>query len=232
LPTWPSFVQEGLWTDGEARIPVAYRLYDKATDGWTTNDHFRALLQVAPQRGFAPECVVCDSWSASLDHLKARRRRGWRWLPHLKGNRRVSLDGTGNRPRSASLIAATGTRVPLRGYGFIRVFRRGAPDGDTEHWATDDAAMDELTRLKDGEWAWGIEEYHRGLKHECGVEKAQVWAGRAQRNHIGCAIRAFRRFEQHRLVTGESWWAAKTGIIREAVRAYLAAPRYTLSSTA
>jgi hypothetical protein len=40
------------------------------------------------------------------------------------------------------------------------------------------------------------------------------------------------RFEQHRLVTGVSWWAAKVDIIRAAVRAYLAAPRYTLASTA
>ena len=64
------------------------------------------------------------------------------------------------------------------------------------------------------------------------MERAQVRAADAQRVHIGCAIRAFLRFEQHRLVTGVSWWAAKTAIIREAVRAYLAAPRYTLTSTA
>src|SRR5215216_7342558 len=33
-----------LWTDGERLIPVDYRLYDKARDGLTKNDHFRALL--------------------------------------------------------------------------------------------------------------------------------------------------------------------------------------------
>ncbi len=57
-------------------------------------------------------------------------------------------------------------------------------------------------------------------------------AARAQRNHIGCAIRAFLRLEQHRLVTGVSWWEAKASIIREAVRSYLAQPRYTLTSRA
>jgi putative transposase len=221
-----------LWTDGEALIPVDYRVYDKATDGLTKNDHFRAMLAVAEARGFAPACVAFDSWYASLDNLKAVRACGWRWLTQLKGNRLVNPDATGNRPLEQCAIAAAGTRVHLQGYGFVRVFRLVSPDGDTEHWATGDEAMDELARLKYAEWAWGIEQYHRGLKQECGVERAQVRAADAQRAHIGCAIRAFLRCEQHRLVTGVSWWEAKTGIVREAVRAYLAAPRYTLTSTA
>ena len=110
----------------------------------------------------------------------------------------------------------------------IRVFRIVSRDGDIEYWATNDLAMDELTRLQYAEWAWGIENYHRGLKQYCGVERAQVRAARAQRNHIGLAIRAFLRLEQHFYTTGVSWYEAKTGIIRDAVRAYLAAPRYTL----
>ena len=54
--------------------------------------------------------------------------------------------------------------------------------------------------------AWGIEEYHRTLKQGCHVERAQVRAARAQRNHIGMAIRAFVRFERHRVRTGMGWY--------------------------
>ena len=54
----------------------------------------------------------------------------------------------------------------------------------------------------------------------------------SQRNHIGLAIRAFVRLEVHRLHTGISWFEAKTGIIRSAMRLYLAHPTITLSSTA
>ena len=85
---------------------------------------------------------------------------------------------------------------------------------------------------KYAEPAWGIEVYHRGLKQHCGVERAQVRAARAQRNHSGCALRAFLRLEVQRLGTGVSWWAAKTAIIRTAIRAYLAAPLDTLTATA
>ena len=176
--------------------------------------------------------VLFDSWYASLANLKAVRGHGWPWTTQLKANRAVNPDGTGNRRLDQCAIAATGTRVHLQGYGFVRVFRLASPDGGTEHWATGDQAMDDLTRLKYAEWAWGIEQYHRGLKQECGVERAQVRAADAQRAHIGCAIRAFLRLEQHRLVTGVSWWEATAGIIRAAVRAYVAAPRYTLAATA
>ena len=61
-----------------------------------------------------------------------------------------------------------------------------------------------------------------------GVERCPVRAARGQRNHIGGAIRAFVRLEYHRVTTGVSWFAAKAGIIREAVRAYLTSPRLTL----
>ncbi len=220
-----------LWTDGEALIPCDYRLYEKAVDKLSKNDHFRAMLATAQARGFAPECVVFDSWYASLANLKAIRSHGWRWVTQLKANRLVNPDGTGNRPLADCALSPTGTRVHLQGYGFVLVFLIVHPDGDREYWATSDLGLGALTRLKYAEWAWGIEVYHRGLKQHCGVERAEVRAARAQRNHINCAIRAFLRLEQHRLASGVSWWEAKTGIIREALRRYLAHPRYTLAPT-
>ena len=221
-----------LWTDGEALIPCDYRLYEKAVDGRSKNDHFRAMLATARERGFAPECVVFDSWYASLENLKAIRGHGWRWVTQLKANRTVNPDGTGNRPLGECALAEGGTRVHLQGYGVILVFLIVLPNGDKEYWATNDLGMGDLARRKYAEFAWGIEVYHRGLKQHCGVERAEVRAARAQRNHIACAIRAFLRLEQHRLVTGVSWWEAKTDIIRDAIRLYLAHPRYTLASTA
>ena len=221
-----------LWTDGEALIPCDYRLYEKAVDKLSKNDHFRALLATAQGRGFTPECVVFDSWYASLENLKAIRGHGWRWVTQLKANRTVNPDGSGRRPLADCAISERGTRVHLQGYGVILVFLIVLPDGDKESWATSDLTLGELMRRKYAEFAWGIEVYHRGLKQHCGVERAAVRAARAHRNHINCALRAFLRLEQHRLVTGVSWWEAKTSIIREAIRQYLAQPRYTLASTA
>jgi putative transposase len=220
-----------LWTDGDRHIPCDYRIYDKA-DGLTKNDHFRHLLTEAKQRGFRPGCVAFDGWYASLDNLKLIREFGWRWLTRFKVNRLVNKDRQGIKAIQDTEIAATGTIVWLSGYGLVKVFKIVAPHGDISYWATNDLEMDELTRLKYSEWSWKIEEYHRGIKQYTEVERCQARAARAQRNHIGMALRAFLRLEVHCFRTGISWFEAKTEIVRDAVRAYLAQPRYRIEPTA
>ena len=217
-----------VWTDGDRTVPVDYRVYEKANK-LTKNDHFLAMLNTAAIRGFKPKCVAFDSWYASLVNLKAVRDHGWIFLTQLKSNRKVDLDRQGYRAVSETAIAATGTIVHLEGFGSVRVFRVVSKDGDVEHWVTNDLTMDELTRLAYAEQAWAIENYHRGLKQCCGVERSQVRSSRAQRNHIGMSIRAFLRLERHFYATGISWYEAKTEIIRSAVRAYIARPLYGLT---
>ena len=221
-----------LWSDGDKHIPCDYRLYEKAVDGATKNDHFRAMPTTAHERGFQPECVAFDSWFSALANLKLIDRYGWRWLTRLKRNRLVNPDRCGNRALSEIDIGAQGRIVHLKGYGMIRVFKIVAPDGDIDYWATNDLAVNEWQRLKWADCEWSIEEYHRGLKQCCGVERAQVRSSRAQRNHIGFAIRAFLRLEMHWFTTGVSWYEAKLGIVRDAVRSYLADPKITLAPTA
>jgi putative transposase len=217
-----------IWTDGDRVVPCDYRIYDKAKDGLTKNDHFLAMLQEAQVRGFAPRCVTFDSWYSGLDNLKAVRACGWTFLTQLKVNRKVDLNRQGYRPVAEVEIDPGGTIVHLEGFGSVRVFKVVSRDGDIEYWATNDLAMDELTRLAYAEQCVGIENYHRGLKQCCGVERAQVRATRAQRNHIGLAIRAFLRLEYHFYTTGVSWYEAKARIIRDALRAYIAKPLYVL----
>ncbi len=221
-----------LWTEGDRHIPLDYRFYEKSVDGATKNDHFRSMLERAKERGFTPQCVVFDSWYSSLENLKRIRTHGWNWLTRFKHNRHVNPDGKGNRPLSEVEIEATGTVVHLKGYGFVKVFKIVAKDGDVEYWATNNLRLEELQRLQFAEFAWAIEEYHRGLKQCCGAERAQVRSSRAQRNHVGLAIRAFLRLELHWFATGVSWYEAKLAIVRDAIRAYLEAPRLVLYPTA
>jgi hypothetical protein len=100
-----------LWSDGDKHIPCDYRLYEKAVDGATKNDHFRAMLTTAKERGFKPRCVAFDSWFSALANLKLIANYGWSWLTRLKRNRLVNPDKTGNRPICEVAVASTGTVV-------------------------------------------------------------------------------------------------------------------------
>jgi putative transposase len=215
-----------LWTDGERYIPIDYRIYNKAEDGLTKNDHFRQMLQIAYERGFRPECVCFDSWYASLKNLKLVNRLFGRWLTRLEADRLVDPDNSGNKPLASVDLTATGTIVHLKGYGFIKVFKIVVTENHIEYWATNDLQMTDLTRLKFTQFSWMIETYHRGIKQFCGIERCQARSATAQRNHIELALRAFLRLEFHSFVKGISWFEAKTSLIRDAVRAYLAQPTY------
>ena len=221
-----------VWSDGDRLDPCDYRVYHKAGDGKTKNDHFADLLTVAHARGFRPRAVLFDGWYASVENLKKVRALGWTFVTRFQGNRKVRIDYGETRALAEQPVAASGTVVWLPGFGEVRVFRVVAPNGDTTHGATNDLGLDELGRRAFGELSCSIEEYHRGLKPFTGVERCQVRAERGQRNHIGCAIRAFVRLEYHRFTTGTSWFAAKSALVRAAVRAYLARPIYRLPTQA
>ncbi len=222
-----------LWSEAGALVPTDFRVYDKPRDELTKNEHFRAMLGTANERGFEPRYVLFDSWYSSLDNLKAIRSHGWQWLCRLKSNRLVNPDRSGNIAVREVEIPTEGRVVHLKAYGMVKVFRTVAKDGDAGHyWATDDLEMSESDREELEESGWSIEVYHRALKQCCGVERSQARGERAQRNHLGLALRAFLRLEANRLENGVSWYEAKLLIVRDAVRRYLAEPLYLLPSTA
>ncbi len=125
-------------------------------------------------------------------------------------------------------IPPEGRKVHLRKYGFIKVFKIVSKDGDVEYWATDVLEMDETKRKKSAEYAWKIEEYHRGIKQFCGVENCQARKSQSQKVHILFSLRAFLRLEVERLSKGISWFESKRRILREAIRSYLQSPAYLL----
>jgi putative transposase len=221
-----------LWTDGTARVPCDFRVYDKPCGGHTKNQHFVTILDTARQRGFHPAYVLFDSWYASLANLKKVRACGWHFLTRLKSNRLVNPDGTANVPICRVPVGAEGRVVHLKGFGVVKVFRTVAPNGDAEYWATNDLALSEVQRAGLAHQGWGIKVYHRGLKQCCGVEKAQVRRTAAVLGHLLLAVRAYVHLEAYRLRTGISSYEAKAAIVRDAIRAYLAHPCYTLASTA
>lgn len=222
-----------LWTDGVRCVPVDYRIFDKATDGKTKNDHFAEMLLAAFERGFNPALVCFDSWYGSIENLKLVRSLGWHFLTRLKSNRQINVNRSGLQAVSeAGLCGGDGTRLWLKGFGEIKVFRVRVTDDASEYWATSLSAMTETERETHAKSAWRIEMYHRALKQQCLIERAQVRRRNPVLNHIGLCVRAFVRIESHCYRERISWIEAKTSIIRDAVRSYLSNPRYLLLPTA
>jgi putative transposase len=221
-----------VWSDGDTCLPCDYRLYNKAQDGFSKNDHFRSMLEQAKTRGFQPSLVAFDSWYSSLENLKLIRDFGWDWLTRLKSNRQVSLQAGEQRAVSELTIPDSGLQVHLRGYGMVKVFRTVDPHGNADYWATNRLDLSEPQRQVLANRAWLVEVYHRALKQFTGIESGQFRLERSQRNHIGLALRAYLRLEYHRWHSRLSIFDSKLDILRAAIRLYLAHPTYALPSTA
>ena len=219
-----------LWTDGDRHIPCDYRIYHDAKKA-TKNDHFRDMIRAAHERGFRPRCVLFDGWYSSLENLKhaPRLRVDVAHTTEVATAWSIATD-KGTRSLSRTEIAASGTEVWLPGYGLVKVFKIVAPDGDIAYWATNDLAMTDLTRQQYAEFSWPIENYHRGIKQCTEVERCQCPLGhRSAQPHRAwpCGRSCVWRF---RFASGVSWLEAKTAIIRDAVRLYLAQPYIRLST--
>jgi len=213
-----------LWTDGTSIVPLDFRVYDHAHDGKTKNDHFQDMLKKAKERGLEPHCVLFDSWYASMGNLKFVTRMDWHYLTRLKSNRQVKYDLPYYVAVSEVDVPEEGCQVHLRGYGPIKVFRVRHIEKEPEFWATDLLMMDPEHRSDLRKIAWKIEEFHRGVKQFCGIERCQARRTKSQWSHILFSFRAFLVFERTRLSSGMSWYESKMRIHRRAVIHFIENP--------
>jgi hypothetical protein len=213
-----------LWTDLEEIIPVDYRIYDKARDDKTKNDHVQDMLDRAKKRLFSPLYVLMDAWYGSIENLKHIRKQDWHFMTNLKSNRQVSLEK--NIYVSVSdldFADEQAKKVWLKEYGYVLVRRIVATNGDTMHVATSDLELtDKETFLKHWQHRWNIEEFHRGIKQTTGIEKCYSIKASSQKTHIFASFVAFIRLETRRLKDKMSWYEQKAMISRSATRLYLA----------
>lgn len=215
-----------LWTDGDIAIPIDWRVFDKKTDGLSKNDHLCQMLQTARTRGFSPDCVLWDSWYSSLENLKLLREFGWPFFVGLKSNRMANPDGKGNRP--VCELAFEGTHQPthLKGFGWVELYRVYDDEEQKKYryFVGSEPPLDDAEIQQRRENANQIEQYHRGLKQYCHVERCQARKAKKQKNHISLAIRTFVRFAVHHFRTGISPYAVKQAIIYQAIRLYRQLP--------
>lgn len=210
-----------LWTDGTSIVPVDFRIYNREHDEKTKNDHFQEMLDKAKERDLRPHCVLFDSWYSSMENLKRIRRMDWHFLTRLKSNRDVKNGLSFYKAVSETDIPEEGCDVHLKGYGQIRLFKILHTEKEPEFWATDLLTMDSEQQKKLKKISWKIEEFHRGVKQFCGIERCQARKAKTQCAHILFSIRSFLVFEKARLTTGISWYESKMRIHRSAVAQFL-----------
>ena len=95
-----------VWTDGQIRIPLAFRVWHKG--GASKYDLALELLSYARNRlKCKPAFVLFDSWYPSKKLLKRIRDYGWYFVCQLKKNARLRRPGV-TVLQTATLLASGG----------------------------------------------------------------------------------------------------------------------------
>jgi len=203
-----------LWVRNDGNVsPTDFRIWEPAEDGKTKNDHFREMLSVAKKREISPEAILADAWYSSLDNLKCIRSLGWNWVMRLKKNRKVNR----NQRLDETEISEAGTKVHLRGYGWIMVYRLVDTDGHTVYLGSsfEDKTAREIRAF--AQKRWEIEVFHRELKQTCGLERCQARTSRAQRNHIALSILAWIKQASVRQASSLTHYQQQWEVVKKAI---------------
>jgi putative transposase len=203
-----------VWTDGQVRIPLAFRLWHKG--GASKFDLALELLSYARNRlRCKPQFVLFDSWYPSKKLLKRLGDYGWYFLCQLKKNRRFE-----GRPLLRYLQQpywqATGY---LSGDIKVFVVRYRRKYYATNRLSLSAAEVRTLYRKRQE-----IEEVIRILKSQMSLEACQAGYRRssapqslagegAQEHHIALGLVAYLIVERERLDRGNTWRQCKRQLI-------------------
>jgi hypothetical protein len=203
-----------VWTDGQVRLPLAFRLWRKA--GPSKYDLALALLSYARNRlKCKPQFVLFDAWYPSKKLLKRIRDYGWYFICQVKKNRRFE-----GKPLVRYLQQpywqATGR---LSGDLKVFVVRYRRKYYVTNRLSLSAKEVRTLYRKRQE-----VEEVIRVLKSQLSLEGCQAGYRRsseesslpregAQEHHIALCLVSYLIVERERLDHGDSWRQRKRQLI-------------------
>ncbi len=108
----------------------------------------------------------------------------------------------------------------------FKLFRIVFTSKDTELVVTNDnqPLLNALIVAERYAWRWKVEQFHREFKGVTGVDACQCRDGRAQRNHIGCAVLVWLRIKSLAMQAKTTVYALKQGLLANYMKMQLANP--------
>lgn len=228
---------------GDVALPVAYELVRKTREECdpetgkkkrradrTKNELFREMIDVCVQNQLKHRYVLADSWFASKENMEHVRKRKKHFLFAIKSNRTVALSleekkrGKFKKVSDIQLEKGQILSVYIKGLDFPVLLIRQVftnKDGSTGdlYLVCSDISLDYPHLIDLYQKRWRIEEYHKSIKSNAGLERSPTRTVRTQNNHIFSCICAFVKLESLRVKTCLNHFALKYKLIVKAMQA-------------
>ena len=224
----------------EAAFPVTYEIVhktetyiedktgkEKRKSGRTKNEMFREMVFQCKKNRIKFTYVLADSWFASKENMEAVLRHKKHFVFALKANRTVALSreeklqGVYQSIQSLKLEKDQAVRVYLKGLEVPvllvkQVFTN--QDGSTGELflVCSDLSLDGPRIIEIYKKRWRIEEFHKSIKSNVGLEKSPTKTVRTQCNHIYACICAYIKLESLSLKCRLNHFALKYKLVVKA----------------
>lgn len=202
---------------------IATRKVKRVSDR-TKNEMFRDMIKTSVANKVKYRHVLADIWYGSKDNMVYVRSQDKHFIFAVKGNRTVALSmndklcGDFSKVESLSFEEDEAKEVYIKGLDFPVLLTKQVftnKDGSTGilYLVTSDLSLD-APRIKEiYQKRWKIEEYHKSIKSNIGLEKSPTRTVRTQANHVFATICAFIKLETLKIKTNMNHFALKYKLI-------------------
>ena len=202
----------------DVALPVAYELVRKTETfvdpktgktkrraDCSKNEMFRNMIDVCVQNQMKLRYIMADSWFSSKDNMEHIRKKGKHFFFAIKSNRTIALSleekkrGEFKRVSELDLKEGEATLVYMKGLDFgVLLMKQVFTNKDGSTGVLYLVCSD--TTLNDSQFdlykkRWKIEEYHKSIKSNMGLEKSPTRTVRTQNNHIFSCLCAYAKLE-------------------------------------
>ena len=198
---------------------IDFRIYNKILDGKTKVDHAKDMLNNLVHHKKLPfKTVLMDTWYATVGLMMHIDLLGKIYYCPIKENRLVNEDGIGGKYKKVTELSWSekeleeGKIVKIKkfpGDKKVKLFRL-TTDCGADFIVTNDLNQNSSEVTQDVcKVRWKVEEFHREIKQETGIEQCECRKDRLQRNHIGCAMLVWARIKSLAYKAGKTLYQIK-----------------------
>jgi hypothetical protein len=207
-----------IWTDGQCKIPVAMRLWQKG--GKSKVELAQEMLNEAAERGIAPKYVLFDSWYTSRGIVNLLSQLGWKYVARLKSNRLLNGERLSGKWRQR-FGQATGHLKQVSEE--VRIIKDGK-----RYWVTNDLELKPAQIKRIYRKRQQIEETFRLLKQEFGWGGSSTRKAKAQTAHLHLGLMALCLTQQAALAQGQTVYAFKGDLFHQPIPSQLSSLEHFL----
>lgn len=196
-----------VWTDGESKIPISMRLWQKG--GKSKVELAQEMIQEAAERGISPKYVLFDSWYTSRRILTLLDELGWNYVARIKSNRLLDGERISKKwPQRFGQAQGHLKQVSEE----VRIIKDGK-----RYWVTNDLGLNPAQIKRVYRRRQQIEETFRLLKQEFGWGGSSVRKAKAQTAHLHLGLMALCLTQQAALAQGQTVYAFKRDLFHQPI---------------